>query len=420
MVVALFAVAVGVAPAQQDVLVRQGLVALQSRDIPKAREFLERAIEANPDESRAWIALAQAYRFLNLHRDALRHAEEAARLGRDEPIIQHALAMFYTEYGQWAKAAEWEERFAGTERGSVEAAVRTISLYLQADMPLRATEVGRAALERHGGSGPLHSVLGKAYTIANLPEQGLRHLTAAVEAQPYEESMHHDLGYFHLRGLDFRSAEQAFLEGRKYFDKSAALEVGLGIAAFGQRRFQVAVDRFLHSAELAPRMVQPHVLLGALLPHASHRMDDVESRLRAFYEEHSDSHFGPFLYGKVLNTKLGPARDPDRMAGVEALLRESIERNDEFWEAHYELGVLLERKRELPAAQRHLERAADLNPNVSKPRFRLARIYQKLGKAREARREREQHRRLAGQERQALRSNGLPRELAEMARVEYR
>ena len=403
------------AGAQQDgppteALVRQGLLALQAHDLPKAQEVLERATQQSPEEARAWIGLAQVYRMLNLHGQAARHAGEAARLAGDSPLIQHALAMFHTDYGNLAEAAGWEEKFARSDQADQDAFLRAVSLYLQADMPIQAVKVGEAALEK-GASAALHNVLGKAYTIADRLDDGLRHLKLAVETQPYEESLHYDLGYFYLRQQDFDAAREAFLGGREYFDKSVAIEIGLGIAAYGQRRFDEAVGRFLRAAELAPGMEQPHAFLARLLQHATGRIDEVEARLLAFHE-HSESYLGPFLYGQARLAKLGPRRDRPALAEIEALLRESIERRDDFWESHYELGVLLEKKREFAAAEEHLERAASLNPDSSKPHYRLARVYQRLGKSAEARRERELHKKIAERERQAMQESGLPQDLA--------
>lgn len=409
---------VTVASAQQtgpptDALVRQGLISLQSRDIPKAQEFLERAIDQTPGDARAWIGLAQVYRMLNLHARASRHASEAARLGADDPLIQHALSMFYADHGDPAEAARWEEKFAQGERGDHDAYLRAVTLYLQADMPLRAAEVAEAALATETGKSALiHNALGKAYTTSGRAEDGLRHLKLAVETEPYQESLHFDLGYFHLVQGDFDAAQDAFLAGRRYFDKSPAIEIGLGIVAYQRKRFDVAIDRFLRATELAPGMEQPHAFLGRLLQHTTERMDDVEERMRIFHEQHSKNHFGPFLYGQVLLARLGTGRDPESLSGIEALLRESIELKDDFWESHYELGVVLERKREFRLAEEHYEKAAALNPNASKPHYRLARIYQRLGKAKEAKRQRELHKRIAEQERQAMKLGRLPEEVA--------
>lgn len=402
---------------QADALVRQGLIALQSRDIPKAQEYLEQAIEVDPEDARAWIGLAQIYRMLNLHANAGRHADEAARIGADSPLIQHALSMFHADSGDFAEAARWEERFARGERGGEEAYLRAITLYLQAEMPLKATEVGEAAIESGlEGSALVHNALGKAYTMADKPVQGLRSLRIAVKNLPYQESLHHDLGYFHLLQQDFDAAHRAFLVGRKYFDKSPGIEIGLGIVAYQQRRFDDAIDQFLRAAELAPDMEQPHAFLGRLLQHARPRIDEVENRMRVFHEQHSRNHYGPFLYGQVLLSRVGGRRDPEVLSGIEKLLRESIGRRDDFWESHYELGVLLEKKRDFRSAEQHFERAAKLNPNSSKPHYRLARIYQRLGKAKEAKRERELHKRIAEQERLAMQEGQLPAELTSPSR----
>lgn len=386
-------------------------MALQARDLPIAQEYLERAVEKDSGEPRGWIGLAQTYSMLNLHTQASRHAAEAARLGGEDPLIQHALSMFHTNYGNWAEAAAWEEKFARHSKQNLDAYLRSVSLYLQAEMPKRAAEVGEAALQ-DGESASLHNALGKAYTMSGDLEKGLDHLQLAVEQEPYEESLHYDLGYFHLRQQDFASSKAAFEAGRKYFDKSPALEIGLGIAAYGRRSFKDSVDHFLRAAALGPGLEQPHAFLGRLLQHASDRMDEVVERMKVFHSDHSDNHFGPFLYGQALLAKLGASKDETAMAEIEALLRESLERNQEYWESHYELGVLLEKKRDFPEAEKHLKRAVTLNPDSSKPHYRLARVYQRLGKAREAKRERELHKQIAERERQAMRAGGLPEAFA--------
>ena len=397
-----------------EALLRQGLVALEERDISAAQQYFVQVLKQDPREARAWIGLAQAYRVLNLHGQARRHASEAERHGKDDPLIQHALSMFHSDYGNWSAAAVWEEQFARGEQGGPEAFARAVWLYMQADMPLRAAEVGREALEL-GESAALHNLLGKAYAMSNQREAGLRHLELAVDIQPYEESMHYDLGHFHLRHLDYDSAREVFLAGQKYFDKSPAIEFGLGIVAFGQRRFTEAIDRFLRTAELAPSMEQPHAFLGRLLQHGPDRLDLIEERLRVFHEQHSRNHFGPFLYGQVLLAKLGAGADPEALAAIEALLNESIDRNGNFWESHYELGVLAQKRRDFRAAEQHFKRAVDLNPNASKPHYGLERVYRRLGKRAEAREQRALYQQVAEQERKAREAGRLPTDLATSA-----
>ena len=389
---------------------RAGLLALNGRDIPAAQEHLEKAVEEAPEDARGWLGLAQIYAILNLHTQAHNHAAEAARLDGENPTVQHALSLFHAEYGNWAEAARWEEAFAASSRADSHAYLRAASMYLQANMPRRAIELASRGLEKEE-SPQLHNVLGKAYETAGEPAPARGHLESAVAALPYEESLHFDLGYFHLRHRDFDAAAAAFLHGRRYFDKSAAIELGLGIAYYGQRRFAGAVDAFLRAARLAPSMEQPHAFLGRVLQHAPQRMEDAVERLRVFHEEHSKNYLGPFLYGQILLAQLGAGNAPEAVAAIEKLLRESLDRREDFWEANFELGVLLAKERRYEDAEQYLRRAVELNPEASKPRYRLARVYRRLGKTEAAQAEREAHRRLTEKERAIMAAGGMAAEL---------
>lgn len=414
LIVPALAAAVSLLPAQEAGAaaerIRAGLLALNGHDIPTAQEHLEKAVEEAPDDPRGWLGLAQIYAILNLHRQAHNYAEEAARLDGGNPTVQHALSMFYAEYGNWAEAARWEASFAASDQADSDAPLRAASMYLQADMPRRAVEIAAADLEKRK-SPQLHNVIGKAYETVGEAEPARRHLERAVESLPYEESLHFDLGYFHLRHRDFDAAAAAFLHGRKYFDKSAAIDLGLGIARYGQRRFPDAVDAFLRAAHLAPAMEQPHAFLGRVLQHAPHRLEDAVERLRVFHQEHSKSYLGPFLYGQILLAQHGAGADADSLGEIEKLFRESLERREDFWEANFELGALLEKQRRYEEAEKHLRRAVELNPESSKPRYRLARVYRRLGKIEAARAESETHRRLTEKEREAMASGGMAADL---------
>jgi len=73
------------------------------------------------------------------------------------------------------------------------------------------------------------------------------------------------------------------------------------------------------------------------------------------------------------------------------LLRKSIGVDGRNWEAHYELGVLLEAKRAWPSAAAELQRSAELNPSQAMPHYHLARVYDRLGESEKARAERALH-----------------------------
>ena len=78
------------------------------------------------------------------------------------------------------------------------------------------------------------------------------------------------------------------------------------------------------------------------------------------------------------------------------LLRKSIELDPNNWEAHYELGVLLENRHDYSGAATELARSIELDGKQAMPHYHLARVYDRLGQPEKAKAEREIHQRLIG------------------------
>jgi Flp pilus assembly protein TadD len=250
-------------------------------------------------------------------------------------------------------------------------------------------------------------LLGKAYAAAGRIEDAERELRAAIQHEPYDEERRYDLGYLFLQAQQFDRALEAFREGREVFDKSARITTGIGIAYYGLRSFDDAVDSFLEASRLAPGVEQPCYFLGRMLTQAANRIDEVVESFEAFEAARPESYLGPYLTAIGRLAAAGAAADEATLEEAAAKLERSIERRDDFWESHYELGVLLERLHRYAEAAERLQRAAELNPKSSKPHYRLARVYRRLGKDDLARAERELHARLVEEERNGLKSGGM-------------
>lgn len=70
---------------------------------------------------------------------------------------------------------------------------------------------------------------------------------------------------------------------------------------------------------------------------------------------------------------------------AEKLLREAISRNDRYADVHNMLAVILHERDDCVAAEHHLERAVELNPNYTEALLNLAVTYNDLGKYEAAR-----------------------------------
>ena len=67
------------------------------------------------------------------------------------------------------------------------------------------------------------------------------------------------------------------------------------------------------------------------------------------------------------------------MDDVEAYLKESLRYDPAFAQAHYQLGVLLEKQQKPSEAIQELNQAAALDRAYPEPHYALARIYRKTG-----------------------------------------
>ncbi len=214
-------------------------------------------------------------------------------------------------------------------------------------------------------------------------------LQAAIVRKPFEESYYFELAQLFLKQENFAAALGTLDAGRKKFDKSAQLELATGVAYYGLRRFPEAIDAFLRTNKLDAEIEQPYVFLGRMLDQAEEKLPRITEVFASFAKRAPENYLSSFLYGK----SLALANDS---VGAEALLRKSIAVNDGYWESHFELGVLLGEQRKFEEAVREMQRGAELNPSDPVPHYHLARLYDRMGKAAEARAERELHARLAG------------------------
>lgn len=293
----------------QDLL-KRGLLALQRGNIAEARTDLEEASRAQPNDPFVWSALAQTYLKANQASLASAAADKAEKIGGQNPIVDHALAMYYSEVGQLQHAAKLD---AGI-----------------------AFSLTKSLLER-----------GEFTQAADVAQAG-------VAAHP----------------------------------KDAQLVLALGVARYGQRRFDDAVALFLQVIALDPAVEQPYVFLGKILDQAGSHLPEIVKDYEAWSARDSHSAKAKLLLAKAFLA----ANSRDQRA--RSMLEKSISLDANDWETHYELAVVLEGQRDYAAAAKEFERSIELAPKQPEPHYHLARVYDRLGEPERAASEREIHRQL--------------------------
>ncbi len=316
--------ATGAAAAGGDDLLRAGLVALQRGDLGAARTNLEAAAKLEPRDGRAWVALSQTYWRLHQPAEAEDAASKAARVAPEDAAVLQGLAIYYSETGQTLKAAQAQAAYSARSPGNSAARDRAIQLYFEAAHPL-------------------------------------------LDQQKFAE------------GASILKEAAARLPG------SAQLELALGVADYGLRRFDEAADAFLRTIEIAPETEQPYAFLGRILDQIPSRLPQVTQRFAEYQAAHPSSAAGYLLHAKGLDAQ---SLEPEAALG---LLAKAVAIDPRDASAHFEMGTVLDRLQRFSDAAAEFERAVELAPADAAAHYRLARDYDRLGKHQAAQAEREKH-----------------------------
>ena len=335
-------------------------------------------------------------------------ADQAEALGSADSRILQSLANFYTALvPDLRKAASVGAQYADKAPSDPTAWRTVAAIYLDIGDVSRAIVAARRGLAADK-SGELHTILGRALGSRQEWPAARAAFETAIQLNPYSEEPRFLLAQAYLLQQDFTHSAAVLQDARKVFDKSPQIELALGVTYYGQRNFDAAVAQFLRTIQLAPDVPQAYIFLGRILEHASAELPEITELFARFQNEHPASDLGYTLHAKALMLALPPAGFPPEAEKSFGLLEKAMAIREDSAEAHYLMGTLLERKREFAAAAGELERSIQLNAKDSAVHFRLARVYDRLGRREAAARERALHEKLSEAEGSAP-PPGLPR-----------
>jgi len=192
-----------------------------------------------------------------------------------------------------------------------------------------------------------------------------------------------------LQQQKFAEAIAILTKARERLKGSAQLELALGVAYYGMRRFDDAATAFLATIAIAPDTEQPYVFLGKFLDQIPGRLPEVTKRFAAYERAHPANALGYLLHAKAL---VAQSIEPET---ARKLLEKAISINDQEPSAHFELGAMFFRSQRFEDAAREFERSAALDPANPVTHYRLANVYSRLGKREAAQAERDLHAKLA-------------------------
>jgi Flp pilus assembly protein TadD len=315
-------------------------------------------------------------------------AQKAEKVGSQDPIVCHALAMYYSESGQSGRAAQFEARLAESPKSDPDATARAAALYLNAGDTEESLVLARKSVAQQP-SAAHEDLLGRALVASGQLVEGTQHFRSAAQLAPTDAKIAFDYAQALLRKEEFGGAADALGPALQAHPDDAQLVLAMGVARYGQRRFEECVVLFLRVIKLDPNIEQPYVFLGKIIDQAGSHLSEITHAYRARVALQPRNATGISLLAKALLASGGNDEE------AEALLRRSILIDNRIWESYYELGALLVKKRDYQGALGELLHSVNLDPQQPAPHYQLARVYDRLGQPEKAKAEREIHQKLS-------------------------
>jgi tetratricopeptide (TPR) repeat protein len=191
--------------------------------------------------------------------------------------------------------------------------------------------------------------------MSGQPDKVLLELNSAIRLQPNYEGFRFDLAQFTL-----------------------------GVAYYGQVRYDDAVRAFLTTIDLAPDVPQPYRFLGEMLEHARSHLQQIIAKCVAAERSEPLNPYAPLLRAKALIAQLGMADWDDNAREAARLLEKAIALKGDMADAYFDLGCLMDRKKDYSKAAELLQKSIQLKADDPVAHYRLARTYPQLGKKEQA------------------------------------
>ena len=291
----------------------------------------------------------RAYPDLPLWREAIKKAEEAARLDPNAPEVWRLLAEIYTKTGWWIKAAEAWERYLelGGAASPAELAEVYKNLgylaYQRGDLE-EAISWYKKALQVNPEDAEAAAWLGRIYLELGDPRSALPYWELAARLEPSERNLY-------------------FLEQTKKmlaYGPEAVSAFYKGYAAYERGDKTKALIYFRRAAELAPDWVEPLRWLGRIYLELG--MPEEAAR-----------------YWEQVARRTG---SPDAWHFYK-LSKEAARVGLEAARAYFN-GIAAYERGELELALKYFQEAVKKNPNYAKAWKWLGRVYYELGRFEEA------------------------------------
>jgi predicted Zn-dependent protease len=369
-------------PANFVVAETLGLICAERGDGASAIPLLEKASKLRPSSPLALANLGAAYLKQGRTQDARRALARAAALDPANPRTQSNLGQALAQAGLFRQAAEAFQAAARAAPADPDILYNwAFALFREGDFNQAAEVLGR--LPSQESSPTVQSLLGDIDEKRSHFQDAVQHFKRAAALDPSEQNIY-ALGVELARHWAFNTAIEIFTYGASKYPASARLQLGLGVAKYGNNDYAGASQAFSRLLAQDPDNALYADFLGRSCSLTAAEGDAGCDRLTDFAQRHPQNATAAcFAAAGILHR---PAQAP-QLELARHLLQQALAAQPQFAQAYFEMGVLEQQEMHWRESVAPLERAVALDPKFAEAHYRLAQAYARIGKREQAQRE---------------------------------
>jgi tetratricopeptide (TPR) repeat protein len=301
---------------------------------------------------------------------------QAAKQNPNEFSAQQRLGEFYLQQNRLPDGILYLEKAARLNPQDYNSGYDLSLAYLNAADPVKASAQLQRMIAQHE-TAELDNLLAEAKERSGDYKSAATEYYRAAELDPSEENIF-DLASFLLQHKNYEgflgNAFTFFRYGVQKYPRSAKLMVGLGVTLYAENRYDDAVETLCAAVDLDPKDPKPFQFLGKVSTVSPALIPDIRKRLEKFVQLYPYN--GPAIYYYAMSLRQRSKGEPAvDFATIEGLLKQAIAAAPDFYEAHYQLGILYQDESKYENAIEEFNQTVRLRPDFNRAHYRLVLLY---------------------------------------------
>ena len=291
-----------------------------------------------------------------------------------------ALGEYYLHREQWQQSVRWLTRAYQLSNSDASVGYDLAFALMQAGN-LEGAQRQVEQLLKQADTAKLHSLLAEIADRHGAYVDAAKEYHRAAELDPSESNIF-DLATFLLQHKKYVGALDDSIKFFRYgvaqYPRSAQMMVGLGVALYADNQYDEAVRVFCGAVDLDPTDRRPIQFLGRASRVSPELAQEVDRRLQDFAQRYPENAATNYFYALRLWERSGGDQGGD-WGKIESLFRKAETLAPDWYEPHYQLGVVYEAQQRYEDAIREMNRAVKIDPGFFPAHYRLAVLYNKVG-----------------------------------------